>query len=78
MVFIEVDTLSRVRLFVTPQTVVCRASLFMGFSWHKYWHGFPFPLPGDLSGPGIKTVSPVSPASQVDSLPLSHWGWQEG
>ena len=29
----------------------------------------PFPLPGPLPDPGIK---PVSPASQTDSLPLSH------
>ena len=29
---------------------------------------------GDLPHPGIKPGSPVSPASQVDSLPLSHQG----
>ena len=29
----------------------------------------PFPSPGDLSDSGIE---PVSPALQVDSLPLSH------
>ena len=28
-------------------------------------------MPGDLPDPGIK---PVSPALQVDSLLLSHWG----
>ena len=32
-----------------------------------------FPPPGDLPNPGIE---PVSPALQVDSLPLSHWGNQ--
>ena len=33
----------------------------------------PFPPPKDLSDPGIKPTSSVSPALQVDSLPLSHW-----
>ena len=28
----------------------------------------------DLSKPGIEPTSPVSPALQADSLPLSHWG----
>ena len=43
----------------------------MGFSWQEYWSGLPFPPSGDLPDPGIK---PMSPALQVDSLPLSHWG----
>jgi len=43
-----------------------------GFSVHgiakqEYWSGLPFPSPGDLPNPEIK---PVSPAWQVDSLPL--------
>ena len=28
----------------------------------EYWSGSPFPTPGDLSNPGIKPMSPVSPA----------------
>ena len=28
----------------------------------EYWNGLPFPPPGDLPDPGIKPVSPVSPA----------------
>ena len=32
------------------------------------------PPPEDLSNPGIKPPSPMSPALHVDSLPLSHWG----
>ena len=43
----------------------------MGFSRQEYWNGLPFLLPGDLPNPGTK---PKSPALQVDSLPLSHWG----
>jgi len=36
------------------------------------WVAMPSP-PGDLPDPGIEsTASPVSSASQVDSLPLSH------
>ena len=58
--FIEVGMLSHVQLFVTPQTIVRQAPLFMGSSWHKFWSGLPFPLPGELSGPGIETVSPAS------------------
>ena len=46
--------------------------LSMGFSRQKYWSGLPFPPPGDLPNPGIKPISPSSPALQADSLPLSH------
>ena len=41
----------------------------MIFPRQEYWDGLPFPSPGDLPDPGIK---PVSPALEVDSLPLSH------
>ena len=34
----------------------------MGFSRQEYWSGWPFPFPGDLPDPGIKPVSPESPA----------------
>ena len=46
----------------------------MGFSRQEYWSGLPFPSPGDLLDPGIKPASPVSPALQAVSLPLSHQG----
>ena len=49
-------------------------SLTMEFSQQEYWSGLPFPPLGDLSDPGIKLASPVYPALQVDSLPLSYWG----
>ena len=48
----------------------------MEFSGQEYWSGLPFPAPGDLPNPGIESVSPVAPALQVDSLPLSHQGSQ--
>ena len=41
----------------------------MAFSKQEYWSGLPFPGPGDLPNPGIKSVSPMSPALQADSLP---------
>ena len=31
------------------------------FSQQEYWSGLPFPLPGNLSNPGIKPLSPASP-----------------
>ena len=56
---------SRVGLFVTLWTVACQAPLSMGFSRQEYWNGLPFPSPGDLLNPEIKTGSP---ALQSDSL----------
>ena len=44
----------------------------MGFSRQEHWSELPFPTPGDLLNPGIKLTSPVSPALQADSLPLSY------
>ena len=64
---------SRVRLFATPRTVARQASLSSGFSRQESWTGLPFPPLGDLPDPGIKPMSPVSPAFQVNSLPLRHW-----
>ena len=58
-------TINRVRLFATPWTIACQASLYMGFSRQEYWNGFPFPSPGVLSNLGIKARSP---ALQADSL----------
>ena len=36
-----------------------QAPLSMGLSRHEYWNGLPFPLPGDLSNPRIKPMSPA-------------------
>ena len=55
-------SLSHVRLFVTLWTVTRQTPLSMEFSMQKYWSGFPFPSPGDFPNPGIKPVSPASPA----------------
>ena len=68
------ESLSRVQLFATPWTVAHQAPTSMGFSRQEYWSGLLYPLPGDLPNLGIKPISPVSPASQSDYLPLSHLG----
>ena len=57
--------------FATPRTIAHQASLSMGFPRQEYWSGLPFPSPGDLPDPLIKTSSP---ALQADSLQLSHKG----
>ena len=69
-----VQSLSCVPLFVTLWMVAHQGPLSTGFSRQEYWNGLPFPPPGDLPNPGIKPASPVSPALQVDSLPLSQRG----
>ena len=51
-----------------------KVPLSMGFPRWERWSGWPFPSSGDLHGPGIKPMSPVSPALQADSLLLSHQG----
>ena len=56
---------------MTPQTVGHQAPLSMRFSRQEYWSGLLFPSPENLPDTGIK---PLSPAWQVDSLPLSHQG----
>ena len=59
VVTIVVQSLSRVRHFVTPWTVAHQAPLSMGFPRQDYWSGLPFPAPGDLPNPRIKPVSPT-------------------
>ena len=65
---------SHVWLSVTLWTVACQAPLSMGFSRQEYWSGLPCPPPEGLPNPGIEPMSPMAPALQADSLPLSHWG----
>ena len=48
-------------VFVTPWTVARQAPLSMEFSRS----GLPFPPPGDLPDPGIKSVSPGSPGTDA-------------
>ena len=48
---------------MTLWTLAHQALLSMGFPKLEYWSGLPFPLPEDLSDPGIKLASLESPAS---------------
>ena len=59
---VKVESLSSVRLFVTPWTVAYQAPPSMGFSRQEYWSGLPFPSLGYLPNSG-------SPALQADTLP---------
>ena len=47
---------------LTPWTVAQQAPLSMEFSRQECWSGLLFPSPGYLPQPGIKPMSPVSPA----------------
>jgi len=51
---------------VTLWTATHQAPLSMRFSRQGYWSGLPFPSPGYLPEPGIRTSSL---ALQADSLP---------
>ena len=52
------------------QTGARQAPLFMGFSRQEYFHGLPYPPPGDLPDSGIKPASLMSPALEAGLLPL--------
>ena len=58
-------------LTLAPWSLAHQAPLSMGFSRQEYWSGLPFPSPGDLPDPVIKSVSPLPPALAGDSLPLA-------
>ena len=77
----------------TPWTAAHQAHLSMGFSRQEHWSGLPFPPPGLLPNPGIKPMSPVSPAlaqshgrsvsrrqtssTQTDLILIVNQGWRE-
>ena len=53
---------SHVWLFMTSWALYARFHCPCGVSRQEYWSGLPCPSPGDLPNPGIKPVSPGSPA----------------
>ena len=59
---------------MTLWTAAHQAPLSMGFFRQEHWSGLPCPSPGHLPDSGIEPVSPVAPALQADSLPLSYQG----
>ena len=64
-------SLSHAQLFATPWTEAHQCLLSMGFSKQEYWSELPFLSAVDLLSPKME---PISPAWQVDSLPLRHLG----
>ena len=62
---------SRAQLFEMLWTVARHAPLSMRFPRQEYWSGLPFPSPGNLLDPEIKTGSPTL---QADSLPCEPLG----
>ena len=68
----EVNSLSRVRLFVTPWTVAYQAPPPMGFSRQEYWSGLPFPSPGIFptqgSNPGLLHCRQMLLMTNLDSI----------
>ena len=65
---------SRVQLFATLWTIAHQAPVLGILQAKEYWSGLPCPPPGDLPDLGIEPASPVAPALQARSLPLSHQG----
>ena len=45
---VEVKSLIRIRLFMTPWSAAYQAPLSMGFSRQEYWSGVPLPSPVSL------------------------------
>ena len=66
--------LSRVWLFVTPQTVAHQAPLSVEFSNQEHLTGLPFPVARDLPTQGLKLGLLSLLNWQEDSLPLRHLG----
>ena len=62
---------SHVHLFATLWTVALQTALSVGFSRQEYWSGLPCPPPEDLSDPGTKTASLMSPTLAGSSLLLA-------
>ena len=62
---------------MTSWTVACQTSLYRGLPRKEYWSGLPFPSPGDLPDPGIKSISPALAGrlftTERPGKPLSGW-----
>ena len=74
-----VSCFSHVQSFATLWTIARQASVSMGFPRQEYWSGLPFPLPGHLPVPGIKTVSfmPLALAGGF-FITVTAWKSEEG
>ena len=59
-----------------PMDYSLSGSSVLGLSRQTYWNGLPFPIPGDLSNPGIEPISLASAAQvhwRADSLHCATW-----
>ena len=66
---VQVNSLSRVWLFLISWTVSYQDPLSMEFSRQEYWSGLPFLSPGDLPNLGFEPRSPTLQADTLPSLP---------
>ena len=57
----QAKSLQSCLIFVTLWSVDRQALLSMGFSRQEHWSELPCPSQGDLSGPGVKPASLMSP-----------------
>ena len=55
--------------FAAPRTAACQAPLSTGSPRQEYWSGWPFPSPGDLPHPGIKSTSPALASRFLTTAP---------
>ena len=62
--------LSCIQLFANPRTVASPSPLSMQFSRQEYWSRLPFPAPGDLPHPEIRSHLLHLLPWQADSLSL--------
>ena len=58
------------QLCPTPGAVAPKTPLSMEFFRQEYWSGLPFPPPGNLPNPGIKSVSPALEGGFFTTKPL--------
>ena len=72
-VYVCVCVFSCIQLFVTLGTTACQAPQFMELSKQEYWSKLPFPIPGDMPEPRVKSESQHLLHWQADCLPLRHW-----
>ena len=66
---------------MTLWIVACQAPLSIKFSRQEYWSGLPFPSPGDLTNPGLKSRSSTRISYRRILLPSDEYndlGWENG
>ena len=67
------QSLSCVRLFGSPWTIVHQAPLSIEFSRQEYWSGLPFPTPGIFLTQGLNPGLLITSTLEQQKVPL-RWG----